>query len=117
MEQMIQHIESYQPLAIAFNKVISKITTLWIMTRPRIFDDTKGEEAAFKMMTYYQILLWEKWLHEIVKRLQEWITTINEYFGEFNGSWEYYALSKRLEFIETTDGCCMSTFAAAICMD
>ena len=41
MEQMIQHIESYQPLAIAFNKVISKITTLWIMTRPRIFDDTK----------------------------------------------------------------------------
>ena len=69
------------------------------------------------MMTYYQILLWEKWLHEIVKRLQEWITTINEYFGEFNGSWEYYALSKRLEFIETTDGCCMSTFAAAICMD
>ena len=100
MEQMIQHIESYQPLAIAFNKVISKITTLWIMTRPRIFDDTKGEEAAFKMMTYYQILLWEKWLHEIVKRLQEWITTINEYFGEFNGSWEYYALSKRLEFID-----------------
>lgn len=100
MEQMIQHIESYQPLAIAFNKVISKITTLWIMTRPRIFDDTKGEEAAFKMMTYYQILLWEKWLHEIVKRLQEWITTINEYFGDFNGSWEYYALSKRLEFID-----------------
>ena len=37
---MIQHIEGEQPLAIAFNKVISKITTLWIMTRPRIFDDT-----------------------------------------------------------------------------
>ena len=70
------------------------------MTRPRIFDDTKGEEAAFKMITYYQILLWEKWLHEVVKRLQEWITTIDEYFDEFNGSWEYYALSKRLEFID-----------------
>ena len=83
MEYMIQHIESEQPLAIVFNKVISKITTLWIMTRPRIFDDTKGEEAAFKMITYYQILLWEKWLHEVV-----------------NGSWEYYALSKRLEFID-----------------
>ncbi len=53
MEYMIQHIESEQPLAIVFNKVISKITTLWIMTRPRIFDDTKGEEAAFKMITYY----------------------------------------------------------------
>ena len=96
---MIQHIESEQPLAIAFNKVISKITTLWIMTRPRIFDDTKGEEAAFKMITYYQILLWEKWMHEVVKRLQEWTATIDEYFDEFNGSWEYYALSKRLDFL------------------
>ena len=104
MENMIKRIESEQPLAIAFNKVISKITTLWIMTRPRIFDDTKGEEAAFKMITYYQILLWEKWLHEVVKRLQEWITTIYEYFDEFNGCWEYYALSKRLDFLNEYGG-------------
>ena len=104
MEHMIQHIESDLPLAIVFNKVISKITTLWIMTRPRIFDDIKGEEAAFKMMTFYQILLWEKWLHEVVQRLQEWTTTIDEYFGEFNGSWEYYALSKRLDFLKEFGG-------------
>ena len=104
MEYMIKQIESEQPLAIAFNKVISKITTLWIMTRPRIFDDTKGEEATFKMITYYQILLWEKWLHEVVQRLQEWITTIDEYFDEFNGSWEYYALSKRLDFLNEYGG-------------
>jgi hypothetical protein len=100
MEHIIKHIESDLHLAIVFNKVISKITTLWIMTRPRIFDDTKGEEAAFKMMTYYHISLWENWLHEVVKRLQEWSATIDEYFNEFNGSWEYYALSKRLEFID-----------------
>ena len=100
MEKMIQHIEGEQPLAIAFNKVISKITTLWIMTRPRIFDDLKGEDAAFKMMSYYQIILWEKWLHGVVQRLQEWTTTIDEYFDEFNGSWEYYALAKRLEYID-----------------
>lgn len=100
MEHMIQHIDGEQPLAIVFNKVISKITTLWIMTRPRIFDDAKGEDAAFKMMTYYKIMLWKKWLHEVVKRLQEWTVTIDEYFDEFNGSWEYYALSKRLEFID-----------------
>ena len=47
MEHMLQHIEGEQPLVIVFNKVISKINTLWIMTRPRIFDDIKGEEAAF----------------------------------------------------------------------
>ena len=101
---MIKHIESDLPLAVAFNKVVSKINTLWIMTRPRIFDDIKGEETAFKMMTYYQILLWEKWLHEVVQRLQEWITTIDECFGEFNGSWEYYALSKRLNFLNKFGG-------------
>ena len=104
MEHMLHHIESEQPLAIVFNKVISKITTLWIMTRPRIFDDTKGEEAAFKMTTYYQIILWEKWLHEVVKRLQEWTATIDNYFDEFNGSWEYYALSKRLDFLNENGG-------------
>ena len=97
---MIKHIESELPLAVVFNKVISKITVLWIMTRPRIFNDIKGEDGAFKMSTYYQILLWEKWLHEVVKRLQEWVTSIVEYFDEFNGCWEYYALSKRLEFID-----------------
>lgn len=104
MEHMIQHIEGEQPLAIVFNKVISKITTLRIMTRPRIFDDIKGENAAFKMMSYYQILLWEKWLHEVVQRLQEWTTTIDEYFDEFNGSWVYYALSKRLDFLNEFGG-------------
>ena len=34
------------------------------------------------------------------RHLQEWVTTIDEYFNEFTGSWEYYALSKRLEFID-----------------
>ena len=45
MEYVIKHIESEQPLAIAFNKVISKITTLWIMTRP------------FLIITTYFVLL------------------------------------------------------------
>ena len=48
MEHMIKHIESEQPLAIAFNKVISKITTLWIMTRPRIFVMLKARKLHLK---------------------------------------------------------------------
>ena len=100
MYDMIKPIESKQPLAITFNKVISKITTLWIISRPRTFEDIKGEEATFKITTFYQIVLWEKWLHEIVLRLQEWTTIINEFFNDFNGSWKYYALSKRLDYID-----------------
>lgn len=87
------------PLAMAFNKIISRLMTLHIMTMPRTFEDVRGEEAAFKMANYYQTLLWEKWLHGVVERLQEWSATIDEYFDEFDGSWEYYALSKRLSFI------------------
>lgn len=49
---------------------------------------------------YYHISLWENWLHEVVKRLQEWVKTIDDYFDEFTGSQEYYALSRRLEFID-----------------
>ena len=48
MHEMIKPIESKQPLAIAFNKVISKITTLWIISRPRTFEDIKGEEALLR---------------------------------------------------------------------
>ena len=58
-----------------------------------------GELAAFKMQSYYETVLWEKWLHGVFKRLEEWKNIINEYFDEYAVSWEYYALSKRLDFI------------------
>ena len=100
MKELIQPIDSDLPLAKAFNKIISKVQTLRIITMPRTFDDVKCKEAAFKITNYYQTVLWEIWLHEVVKRLQEWVAIIDEYFDEFEGSWEYYALSKRLESIK-----------------
>ena len=100
MKELIQPIDSDLPLAKAFNKIISKVQTLRIITMPRTFDDVKCKEAAFKITNYYQTVLWEIWLHEVVKRLQEWTAIIDEYFDEFDGSWEYYALSKRLESIK-----------------
>ena len=51
------------------------------------------------MQNYYLTVLWERWLHGVFNRLVEWANTISTYFDEYNGSWEYYALSKRLEFI------------------
>lgn len=69
------------------------------MSLPRTFSDATGEFAAFNMQIYYETVLWEKWLHGVFKRLEEWANIINEYFDEYAGSWEYYALSKRLEYI------------------
>lgn len=99
MKELMEPIESKMPLARAFNRIVSKIQMLRIMSFPRTFDDAKGEVAVFKMQSFYDTILWEKWLHGVFGRLEEWATTLNEYFDEFSGSWEYYALSKRLDFI------------------
>lgn len=99
MKEFVKPIESELPLSKAFNRIISKISLLRIMSLPRTFSDATGELSAFKMQSYYETVLWEKWLHGVFKRLEEWANTINEYFDEYVGSWEYYALSKRLVFI------------------
>ena len=99
MKEFIEPIESKMPLAKAFNRIISKITIFRIMSFPRTFSDATGEYAAFNMQTYYETVLWEKWLHGVFKRLEEWTNIINKYFDEYSGSWEYYALSQRLGFI------------------
>lgn len=99
MKEFLEPIESDFPLAKAFNRVISKILMLRTMSLPRTFSDAIGELAAFKMQSYYETVLWEKWLHGVFKRLEEWANIINEYFDEYSGSWEYYALAKRLDSI------------------
>lgn len=99
MKNYIEPIKNDLPLAKAFNRVISKILMLRTMSLPRTFSDATGELAAFKMQSYYETVLWEKWLHGVFDRLEEWTNIINEYFDEYLGSWEYYALSKRLDYL------------------
>ena len=95
----MEPINSELPLAKAFNRIISDLELLRIMTNPRIFSDSTDKEAPFRMQNYYLTVLWEQWLHGVFNRLVEWANTISTYFDEYNGSWEYYALTRRLEFI------------------
>ena len=60
MKEFIESIESDLPLAKAFNRIISKISLLRIMSLPRVFSDATGELAVFKMQSYYETVLWEK---------------------------------------------------------
>lgn len=99
MKEFIEPIDSDLPLAKAFNRIISKISLPRIMSLPWTFSDSTGELAAFKMQSYYETVLWKKWLHGVFKRLEEWANIISKYFDEYSGSGEYYALSKRLVFI------------------
>ena len=96
----MEPIDSELPLAKAFNRIISDLELLRIMTNPRIFSDSTDKEAPFRMHNYYLTVLWERWLHGVFNRLVEWADTLSTYFDEYNGSWEYYALSQRLEFIK-----------------
>lgn len=99
MKEFIEPIKNELPLAKAFNRIIMKLSLLRTMSLPRTFSDAAGAQAAFKMQSYYETILWEKWLHGVFKRLEEWANIINEYFDEYAGSWEYYALSKRLDYL------------------
>ena len=100
MKEWMEPIDSELPLANAFNRIISDLELLRIMTNPRIFSDSTDKEAPFRMHNYYLTVLWERWLHGAFNRLVEWADTISTFFDEYNGSWEYYALSQRLEFIK-----------------
>ena len=103
MKEFMESIKSELPLAKDFNQIISDLQLLRIMSNPRIFSDSTDKEASFRMQYYYLTVLWERWLHGVFNRLMEWADTISAYFDEYNGSWEYYALSKRLEFINEFD--------------
>lgn len=50
-------INSEQPLAKAFNRIISDLELLRIMTNPRIFSDSTDKEAPFRMQNYYLTVL------------------------------------------------------------
>lgn len=100
MKEWMEPIDSELPLAKAFNRIISDLELLRIMTNPRIFSDSTDKKAPFRMHNYYLTVLWERWLHGVFNRLVEWANTISTYFDEYNGSWEYYALCQRLEFIK-----------------
>lgn len=99
MKELIEPIKSEVPLAKAFNRIVAKIQTLRIMSIPRIFMDSTDEMAASRMQIYYETVLWEKWLHGVFERLENWARTIHSFFNEFDGSCEFYALSKRLDYI------------------
>lgn len=98
--EFFKKIEDDSKLAALFNKVMDKFKILRIATAPRYFGD-KNDMYAEK---YYNICLWEIWLHEAIKTLRTWEKGLGEYFEDFNGSWKYYAAYKRIESIKEFGG-------------
>ena len=77
MKEWMEPIDSELPLAKAFNRIVSDLELLRIMTNPRIFSDSTDKEAPFRMRNYYLTVLWERWLHGVfITPFSETSTTI-----------------------------------------
>lgn len=104
---MNKRIDNNSNLAAFLNEVLKSTNVARIMCSPRIFqerDKRMRKESKKNTQRFYQLVLFEMYSHALVSRLNEWVTNICEYIREFNGSWEYYARSKRLSSIDEYGG-------------
>lgn len=101
--ELMKRIKDDSRLAVFFNGVMQKLDIIRITSAPKTFTGIHSCEGD-NMRLFYETCLWEMWMHEVVIKLHGWIYTLDEYFGEFGGSWKYYACCKRLEAIKEYGG-------------
>ena len=92
--------ESKTPLERFLDKIKHRMTMQKIMSTPRTFEDLRMGHTTEMAEAYYVIKLCDDWVNEIPVRVNLWINVIDEYFGEFQGQWKYYAIAKRLDSIK-----------------
>ena len=96
-------IKGDAPIAAFFNHVMQTLAPMRMLCCPDSFVvDEKIE--PFNDRKYCDTIRYEIWMHNVVTRLEAWHSTLTEYFDEYNGSWKYYAASKRLEGIREYGG-------------
>ena len=86
------------------NRFMSSFRTMSIIMTPRTFEDLRQPSGLSMALGYFTNILCVEWLRESSKRLKKWDEIIKNYFCEFNGSWKFYATSKRLDAINEYGG-------------
>ena len=90
------------PLSTFFNQLMESMQSMRSLCAPVSFH--KDEDiAAFQDEKFCDFVRYELWMTNTVERLMLWAQTIKSYFEDYGGSWEYYATSKRLEFIRENE--------------
>lgn len=100
MYDLFQRIEDDSRMAKTFNIMFGKLDIIRSCSAPLIFEQTKNGE---QIEMFFETCLWEKYLHEVVSKLNYWEKVLDKYFCDFEGSWKYYAASHRLESLQ--EGC------------
>ncbi|MBK5722387.1 hypothetical protein JGH11_16040 [Dysgonomonas sp. Marseille-P4677] len=110
--EFFEQIEHDSTLAFFFNKVFKNMDLARIISSPKSFNESSYLKSRKKRKKYnndtykmfYQTCLFEMYAHAVIKKLEDWQKIIHEYLSEFNGSWEYYARSKRIDMINKYGG-------------
>lgn len=95
------YIAGNSNLAAFFNSIMRRLQGMRMLCAPVDFY-REAEIAEFQDERFCAFCRYELWMHSVVHRLEEWVEILNTYFVEFNGSWEYYARSKRSDYIKET---------------
>lgn len=99
-------IEHHSKLSILFNKALEELLSFRIVCKPMVYNNQEDEKDFYstECHMFYQLCLFENYLHSIINNLDEWLIKVNKYNTDYNGSWKYYAASERLELIDKYGG-------------
>ena len=108
--EFFKKIDESSNLAKFFNTVFSKLDIARMMHAPVSYDRIKTTEGVVEnhkeycASNFYKLCLGELYLHSIINNLNRWQKLLEEYNGEFQSSWRYYAMSKRMDLIKEYGG-------------
>jgi len=108
--EFFKKIDESSNLAKFFNTVFSKLDIARMMHAPVSYDRIKTTEGVVEnhkeycASRFYELCLGELYLHSIINNLNRWQKLLEEYNGEFQSSWRYYAMSKRMDLIKEYGG-------------
>lgn len=97
-------IEDESNLANELNQAMRLLNTVRIMASPHYFpENNQKSQMEFDDCSYLycQLILFEDWCHHVVMKARNISRDCGKYLDEFNGSWEYYARSNRLDWMRS----------------
>ncbi len=97
-------IDDDSVLAKNLNKVLHGLFLFRLVASPSTFEHYQKMKKEGVADMFYLSCLFVKWATECVERVKSWQSVTSDYLSEYNGSWRYYAASKRLESIREYGG-------------
>lgn len=92
-----EFLEGDEPICRLFNRIMARMQPVRLFCAPRRL--VKRKEDEMRDRQFADFCRYEMWMHAVVEQLRLWVDTIDEYMGEFDGSWKYYALSRMKEYM------------------